>query len=119
MPQPSAHLAYLVSQYPAISHTFILREIQQLRQLGFTIRTASIKSPAPSPSGFTEVESSETAATFYVKARSPVDLLGDHAACLLRNPLAYFAGLLAALRMAGLDLKAILYHLLYFSQGVV
>ena len=38
-------LAYLVSRYPAISHTFILREIQHLRALGHTICTASVNEP--------------------------------------------------------------------------
>ena len=38
-------LAYLVSRYPAISHTFILREIAHLRTLGHQIHTASINAP--------------------------------------------------------------------------
>ena len=42
-------MAYLVSRYPAISHTFILREIQGLRALGHTIITASINAPDREP----------------------------------------------------------------------
>ena len=38
-------LGYLVSRYPAVSHTFILREILQLRQAGFEIHTASVNAP--------------------------------------------------------------------------
>ena len=41
-------LFYLVSQYPAISHTFILREIRHLRAAGFAINIASIN-PADRP----------------------------------------------------------------------
>jgi colanic acid/amylovoran biosynthesis glycosyltransferase len=111
-------LAYLVSQYPAVSHTFILREIQQLRQLGIDIRTASVKPPAPSPAGFTEAEAAEGAATFYVKTRGPFWILCDHAACFVRGPRAYLTGLLLAFRLAGLDLKAVFYHLFYFGEAV-
>ena len=38
-------IAYLSSEYPAVSHTFIFREIQALRQQGFTVKTASIRAP--------------------------------------------------------------------------
>ena len=39
--QPDAarpRMGYLVSQYPAVSHTFILREVLALRQMGHDIR---------------------------------------------------------------------------------
>ena len=39
---PAPRLAYLVSRYPAISHTFILREVRQLRAQGFDIHVASV-----------------------------------------------------------------------------
>jgi len=112
-------LAYLVSQYPAVSHTFILREIQQLRQFGIAIRTATVKPSTPGPSGFTEAESREAVATFCVKTRSPLRIVLDHGTCFARWPRAYLAGLSAAFRLAGLDLKAVLYHLLYFGEAVV
>lgn len=38
-------IAYLSSEYPAISHTFIFREVQALRGQGFTVKTASILKP--------------------------------------------------------------------------
>ena len=112
-------LAYLVSQYPAVSHTFILREIQQLGRLGLVIRTASVKPPAASANGFTEAEAREAAATFYVKTRNPWRILGDHAACLVRRPRGYLAGLRLALRLAGPDLRAMGYHLVYFAEAVI
>ena len=40
----SPALAYLVSRYPAVSHTFILREIQHLRALGHTNSTGATAS---------------------------------------------------------------------------
>src|SRR6187399_1835443 len=38
-------LGYLTSQYPMLSMIFVLREIVQLRRLGFRIETASISMP--------------------------------------------------------------------------
>ena len=43
---PNIRIAYLVSQYPAVNHTFILREILELRRLGFEIHVASIRAPS-------------------------------------------------------------------------
>jgi len=43
--RPPSQLAYLLSSYPAISHTFLLNEIVELRKLGFTIDVASINKP--------------------------------------------------------------------------
>ena len=40
-----ARLGYLTSRYPAVSHTFILREIAQLRAAGFEIHSASVNEP--------------------------------------------------------------------------
>lgn len=36
-------VAYLASQYPAVSHTFILREIEAVRALGIEVETFSIR----------------------------------------------------------------------------
>ena len=38
-------LAYLTSQYPAASHTFIRREIEALREQGWSIDTFSVRPP--------------------------------------------------------------------------
>src|SRR5271156_4497830 len=60
-------IAYLVSRYPAVSHTFILREVERLRRANFEICVASINSPDRSADGMTAEERGETATTFYVK----------------------------------------------------
>lgn len=60
-------LAYLVSAYPAISHTFILREIQRLRLLGHEIVTASINRPDRALNDMQEYERGEAERTYCVK----------------------------------------------------
>ncbi len=41
--QSGARIAYLVNQYPKVSHTFIRREILALERLGFTVRRFAIR----------------------------------------------------------------------------
>ncbi len=42
---PLPRLAYLTSLYPAVSHTFIQREIEGVRALGFEVATCSMRRP--------------------------------------------------------------------------
>jgi len=67
MNTPSPSLAYLVSRYPAVSHTFILREISELRALGHTIHTASINPPDRALEKMDQAERAEALATYCVK----------------------------------------------------
>ncbi len=115
----SASLAYLVSQYPAVRHTFILREVLELRRLGLPLQTASVMLPQQSADGSTEAERREAERTFYVKGRGLQRILLDHADCLLRRPGRYMAALSLALRLAGPDLRDVAYHLFYFAEAVV
>lgn len=41
--KPTVHVAYLVNQYPKVSHTFIRREIQALEQLGVGVSRISVR----------------------------------------------------------------------------
>ena len=68
MKPTSAPIAYLISRYPAVSHTFILREIIQLRALGHTIHTASINPPDRDLAKMDAVELQEAQATYCIKA---------------------------------------------------
>jgi len=38
-------MTYFLSRYPAVSHTFFLKEILGLRQMGFEIDVASVNHP--------------------------------------------------------------------------
>lgn len=69
-------MAYLISRYPAISHTFILREIQRLRTLGHTIHTASINPPDRGVEAMEPYERQEADGTFFVKAQGAFGALG-------------------------------------------
>ena len=112
-------IAYLVSAYPAVSHTFILREVQRLRRTNFEIYTASINAPDRSGDGLTEEEQSEAAATFYIKREGIRGALKAHSTVFLNSPKAYLAGLWFALRLGGIDLRQLAFAFCYFVEAVI
>jgi glycosyltransferase involved in cell wall biosynthesis len=109
---PPVRLAYLVSQYPAISHTFVLREIRRLRELGFDVRVASIRGPDRPFEQLTVEEQEEQRATFYIKPAGITAALRANARMLLRRPLAYAGGLAYATHLGSRSL-------LYFAEAAV
>lgn len=113
------HLAYLVSRYPSISHTFILREVRELRRLGFEIDVASINPPDRPTEGLTEEEKQEAIRTFYVKAAGLAGALQACFAALSTRPAAFFAALSFAIRLGRLDLSRVLFGILYFVEAVI
>lgn len=116
--QPIA-LAYLVSRYPAASHTFILREVRRLRELGLTIAVASINDPDRATADLAREERDETATTYYVKADGPRGALRAHWATLRTRPFGYLRGLVFALRLGGTDLRRLIYGLFYFVEAIM
>jgi len=112
-------IAYLVSEYPAVSHTFILREIQELRARDFDVRVASVNRSARSPALMTEVERNEAEQTFYLKSAGLQAVARAHLATFRRSPRKYTLGLWFALRLGGADLRRLLFGLLYFIEAVM
>jgi colanic acid/amylovoran biosynthesis glycosyltransferase len=112
-------IAYLVSTYPAVSHTFVLREVKRLRRANFDIRVASINSPDRSAHGMTCEEQDESSTTFYVKREGVRGSARAHLAVLVKSPKSYFTGLWFALRLAGTDLRRLMFAVFYFVEAVI
>jgi glycosyltransferase involved in cell wall biosynthesis len=104
-----------VSQYPAANHTFILREIRGLRDLGFDIRVASVRSCDRPVERLTAIERDELGRTFFIKPAGLAGFIG----AFLRQPGGCLAGLVYALSLAGLDLRKAARHLLYFAEAAI
>ncbi len=113
-------VAYLTGDYPKVSHTFILREVQAVRAAGVPVITCSIRQPPASEFKGTE-EQQARAETFYViaAAKSPLRLLKCHGRALARSPAAWVSTLLLAIRMRSPGLKAFLWQLFYFLEAGV
>ncbi len=112
-------VAYLVSRYPHISHTFILREVAVLRQAGLRIETASVNDPDRPPERLTAEERAEAAATFYIKRAGVSGACSAHLRAFLAHPLRYLQGLAFSLSLGGADLRQVAFGILYFVEAVM
>lgn len=111
-------LAYLTSQYPATSHTFIRREVLALRKLGVSIDTFSIR--APSAEELASEDDRNSAATTFTVLDQPVSaFLAAHLASLLGSPLAYLKILLLALGHRPPGLRGLLLSLAHFAESIL
>ena len=111
-------MAYLLSQYPAANHVFMLREVCFLRRLGLDIQVASIRNPDRDPSSMTAAEREETRSTYYIKSLGLFRLVQAHAHTLVSRPSHYFRGLAGALRNSSERRPQALYGLFYFTEAV-
>lgn len=112
-------LAYLVSEYPAISHTFILREIASLRNLSASIYTASINEPNVPVEQMGLEEQQEHKTTFYVKKQGKLKAIWIFFKNFATNPLAILKGMGFASKLAGWNLKSQIYHQFYIAEALL
>ena len=107
-------IAYLVSQYPAISHTFILREIRHLRARGLDIEVMSVNGPDRGAEDLTAEERDEAAKTVYLKRQGVLGAARAHLWMLCNRPLDWLGGLEFAATHAGSDDRRLVYMFFYF-----
>jgi glycosyltransferase involved in cell wall biosynthesis len=112
-------LAYLLSQYPAISHTFFLKEVLALKQLDFQIETCSINLPDRAPHLLTKAEADEALLTYYVKSGSYWGVARTLLAVLLVHPRVCLRGILAAIRLGTWDVYRHSYRILYLVEALL
>jgi colanic acid/amylovoran biosynthesis glycosyltransferase len=83
-------IAYLCGHYPAVSHTFILREVNALRRRGAEIETFSIR-PAQQHELLSDLDREAFRTTYAVLPPKPHHLVVAHLRALARSPGAYSA----------------------------
>ncbi len=111
-------IGYLVSQYPATSHTFIQREIEALRRAGIEIVTFSIRRPRPEEAR-AGAASREYEETSYVLPAKAGDLIRAHAGALVRRPGAYFRSLRLAWSHRVPGLRAAAWAFFHFAESIL
>lgn len=114
----AASIAYLVSQYPAASHTFIRREVEALRRRGIDIRTFSIRRPQDDEL-LAEHDSREAKATCYVLSASPSAMIAAQFWGFARSPRRYLATLGLALRHRVPGVRALVWSIFHFVEAIV
>lgn len=112
-------LAYLISRYPSISHTFILREVVELRKLGFEIAVASINQPDRPADRLAAEEREEAKNTWYVKAQGAAEAVKACARVLVSRPGSLLEGFSFAGRLAGGDPRRLLKCGAYLAEALL
>jgi colanic acid/amylovoran biosynthesis glycosyltransferase len=108
-------LAYLINQYPAISHSFIRREIQAIEARGFEVMRISIRGwDLPLADDDDRVE---RARTRYVLQDGAIPLLLATLRMALRRPLALLRTFAFAWRMSEGSPRPALVHCVYVAEA--
>lgn len=110
-------IAYLVSEYPAPSHTFIRREIAALRKAGLDIAVFTIRPAKGQPAS--EMERAARAETQSVLGRSPLAYLSALAAAFLTRPARAFGTLRLALRHRAPGLRPLVWAAFHFVEAAL
>jgi glycosyltransferase involved in cell wall biosynthesis len=113
-----ARIAYLMSHYPAISHAFVLREVEQLRKAGVDVATLSIHRAGPEDL-LSDDDRDAAATTISVLPTTARRLIGAHVEALVRSPGRYLSTLALALRTGTISVRDRLWHLFYFGEAMV
>lgn len=109
-------VAYLTSTYGRAGDTFIRREVEELRRLGWTVHTFSIRRPGGEERVSADVARAQET-TDYVLEHGAIRLLAASARAFLRSPRRF----LRALRQAGSlrwpGLRSWVWHLAYLLEA--
>jgi colanic acid/amylovoran biosynthesis glycosyltransferase len=112
-------IAYLLSRYPAVSHTFFLKEVLGLKERGMTVEVASVNRPDRAMDALCGDELKEARLTYYIKDGSWIGLAFRLIAIMFSHPVVTARGLLEALTLGGWDLRQRTYALLYLCEALL
>lgn len=116
---PVPKIGYLISQYPAVNHTFILREVLALRRQGMELQTVSIRRSDRPLEALSPDEAAEFRRTFSVIGEGALHAVAVNLRVALRRPLAYLRGLGYAWKLTRGTPKLVVRYTLYFIEAVV
>ena len=120
MTTPRGPIAYVTSEYPKFSHTFIQREVAALRSLGEVVVTCATRRPSVDALNGPE-EEAEYERTFAVleRAKNPFNLIADVALMMLTRGGGVFRGLSLALSSRAPGVRGLVYALIYLIEAMV
>jgi glycosyltransferase involved in cell wall biosynthesis len=108
-------IAYLINEYPKVSHSFIRREIHALERQGLQVKRIALRGwEGPLPD---EEDQRERELTLYVLRKGPLALLLPLLWTLLRSPLRLFRTVRLAASMAWHTDRPLRYHLAYVAEA--
>lgn len=112
---PALKIAYLINEYPKVSHSFIRREILALERQGLEVQRIALrgwKGPLPD-----EEDRRERARTRYVLREGLSALVLPSLIAVLRSPARFLAAIRLAFRMTRDSDRGLAYHLIYVAEA--
>ncbi len=110
-------IAYLINQYPAISHSFIRREIAALERRGVRVERYAIRSSSSPLIG--EEDIAEDKLTQHIVTTPKIMLAKAIVVSFLSNFFAAISGLFLALRTGVRSEAGLVRHILYYLEALV
>jgi len=110
-------VCYVTSHYPAISHTFVMREIKGVRACGLVVETVSVHKADPGQL-LSGADQEEAARTWNILPLHRAALARAHLQAARRHPRAYFYTLGQAVSSAPPGLRGRLWQLFYFAEAI-
>lgn len=109
-------LAYFTNQYPAVSHTFIRREVQAIEALGMTVRRYAVR---PGESLIDPEDKMERGRTRYILDVGLLEIVRCCVRALLNRPITTMQVFGLSIRMGWRSDRGILRHLVYVAEATV
>ena len=113
MSQP--RIAYLINQYPLVSHTFIRREIHALENQGLDILRIALQ--GWDADLVDDEDKKERLLTRYVLRQGAFAMLWSVLRLLLTMPRRFLSALVLAIRMRRDSVRSLPYHLVYLAEA--
>jgi colanic acid/amylovoran biosynthesis glycosyltransferase len=110
-------IAYLINQYPKVSHSFIRREILALEAFGITVRRYAMRDCAEEL--VDEADRQELTQTRFVLAVGAIGLLKATLQVALRQPSRFLQTLRLTLQLGWRSESGSLKHLIYLAEACV
>src|SRR4051794_2254639 len=111
-------VGYLSSHYPAVSHTFVWREVEALRRQGVDVRTFSVHRTPPDQL-LTDADRDADRTTAAILPIGAGALAAVHVRAFARRPRRYLATLRRAWALSAPGARAHLWQLFYFAEAMV
>lgn len=111
----TAPVAYLVNQYPKVSHTFIRREIQALERLGIPVHRHALRGWDTEPAD--AQDAAELRATHHLLRGGLAGLVAPTLRVAFRSPRAFVRGLALAARFARGATRSWPWHLVCVAEA--
>lgn len=108
-------VAYLINQYPKVSHSFIRREILALERAGVEVHRFGMRGWKAETPDAADVEEREQ--TRYLLRRGAGPLIAATMRSLMVAPVVFIRALVLMLRLSRHADRPIVFHLIYFAQA--